>query len=121
MSDRESSAATVLGSFLLGALVGAAVALLTAPKSGRETREDLSRWAQDATEKTREKLGHLQETAEHVRQAAAEKGERARELASEAGERVREFAGEAGERVRRAYSSAKERLSKRQDEEPSDA
>ena len=36
-----------LGTFVLGAAVGAAVALLTAPRSGRETRERLKSKALD--------------------------------------------------------------------------
>jgi len=36
-----------LGTFVLGAAVGAAIALLTAPRSGRETRERLKNKALD--------------------------------------------------------------------------
>ena len=36
-----------LGTFVLGAAVGAAIALLTAPRSGRETRERLKSKALD--------------------------------------------------------------------------
>jgi len=39
-----------IGLFALGMLVGAGVALLTAPKSGRELREDLRERAQGANE-----------------------------------------------------------------------
>ena len=35
----------IVGAFLLGGLIGASVALLCAPKSGRETREDISKTA----------------------------------------------------------------------------
>jgi gas vesicle protein len=35
----------IAGAFLLGGLIGASVALLYAPKSGRETREDISKTA----------------------------------------------------------------------------
>ncbi len=35
----------IVGAFLLGGLIGATVALLYAPKSGRETREDISKAA----------------------------------------------------------------------------
>ena len=41
--DRD--ARNILAAFLLGGVIGAAVALLYAPKSGRETREDISRAA----------------------------------------------------------------------------
>jgi len=35
----------IVGAFLLGGLIGASVALLYSPKSGRETREDISKAA----------------------------------------------------------------------------
>ena len=40
--DRDSSASSVILAFLLGGLTGAAVALLYAPRSGKETRDLLS-------------------------------------------------------------------------------
>ena len=42
MSDRGSSAGTVLAAFMIGALAGAAVALLYAPATGEETRRKLA-------------------------------------------------------------------------------
>lgn len=45
------SAGTVLLSFLLGGVVGAGVALLLAPKSGRETRQRIFDLADDVREK----------------------------------------------------------------------
>lgn len=45
--DRESQAGTVIVAFVLGAVAGAAVALLWAPAAGAETRRKLG----DAVEK----------------------------------------------------------------------
>jgi len=45
----RSHPAGLLLAFLAGAVTGAAVALLTAPQSGRETRKRLKGVAQDAT------------------------------------------------------------------------
>ena len=42
---------SLLFSFLLGGLVGAGVALLFAPKSGRETREKIKELAEDVKER----------------------------------------------------------------------
>ena len=42
---RDVSAGSLLLAFLSGAAIGAVVALLTAPKSGRETRNDVADWA----------------------------------------------------------------------------
>ena len=46
MSDgRNVSGTGLVLAFLAGAAAGAVVALLTAPKSGRQSREDLADWA----------------------------------------------------------------------------
>ena len=50
MSDeRGPSGASVVLAFLAGAIAGAAVALLAAPRSGRETRDRLRAWGQSRT------------------------------------------------------------------------
>lgn len=60
-----------LGSFVLGALVGAGLALLFAPKSGAETQEDLKEQARKlraaAEERVREAQRTLEERLEVVR------------------------------------------------------
>lgn len=51
-SDYEAGlAGSWIMSFILGGLIGAAVALLVAPKSGRQTREQIKDMAQDAKER----------------------------------------------------------------------
>lgn len=60
---------TVL-SFLAGALTGAAVALLVAPKSGRETRELLSSYGDELRERCR----HLPEDAKEHAGGAVDRG-----------------------------------------------
>ncbi len=62
MADRENTGSLV-AAFLLGALLGAGVALLTAPRSGKETREELRQWAEGATAKAREKVKELYASA----------------------------------------------------------
>jgi gas vesicle protein len=42
----------IAGAFLIGGLIGAAVALLYAPKSGRETRKDIARTAKKVKKET---------------------------------------------------------------------
>jgi len=51
MADNGSSAGTVLVSFMLGAIAGAAVALLYAPATGEETRRRLSEKAREGRDK----------------------------------------------------------------------
>ena len=49
---------TVVISFLVGGLVGAGVALLMAPQSGTETRENIKDLADDAKDKIRDTYRH---------------------------------------------------------------
>jgi gas vesicle protein len=77
----------VLTAFLLGALTGAAVALLFAPATGRQTREFLG-------EKAREGRGKASEAARQTREALA----RQRETLSAAIDRGREAYREAREK-----------------------
>ena len=89
MSDRDCSSGALLGAFLLGGMVGAAIALLTAPRPGHETREKIGEWADGAREKTREKV---------------------HQFAQEAGERVRTYGRETADRIKEVTQSAKEKL-----------
>lgn len=52
--DRGFSPGTVVLAFLSGALIGAATALLLAPQSGRESREQLRGYARKAEENLRD-------------------------------------------------------------------
>ena len=51
MSTRDGSAGNVLMAFAIGAIAGAAVALLYAPASGEETRKRLAQKARDSRER----------------------------------------------------------------------
>jgi len=67
-NEREDR--NVLVNFLagmgLGALVGAAAALLLAPKSGEETREDVKRTADELREKADKVIRDLSESGEEL-------------------------------------------------------
>ena len=56
MSDdcKECGMGSVFLAFVLGAAIGGGVALLTAPRSGRETREKIREAADDARDRLRE-------------------------------------------------------------------
>ena len=61
MSDeRGSDAVGYLGWFFLGAIAGAAAALLLAPKTGQETRELLTERGGELLKKAQEKAGETQ-------------------------------------------------------------
>jgi gas vesicle protein len=85
--DESTGAGSILLAFILGAVSGAAVALLYAPGSGRETRE------------------YLGEKAREGRARAAEAAEKGREAIKQG----RETLSTAVERGREAYQQARSR------------
>lgn len=105
----EPDAGARLTYFAIGATVGAVVALLFAPKSGRELREDLADATRKGVDRARETGAQLSTRAgEYYDAAAARAGElatSAREAAQRRGERLTS-AIEAG---RQAYQEEKRR------------
>ena len=73
----DSGAGSILLAFVLGAVSGAAVALLYAPTTGREARELLS-------ERAREGRARAAEAAERGRQVVSEAIERGQEAFKQA-------------------------------------
>ena len=70
---------SILGAFVLGAAAGAAIALLTAPRSGRETRERLKGTSLDLG-KTIERLpGAIRRAGSRAVKAGQEAFEQARD------------------------------------------
>ena len=55
--DRGNALGGLVVAFLAGAAVGAAVALLTSPKSGPEMRESLANLGRDVGKKIRQAVG----------------------------------------------------------------
>lgn len=64
--DRGSSSAVVLTAFISGAALGAAAALLLAPRSGPESREILRGYAKRAEDTLRDFVGEAGETWDEV-------------------------------------------------------
>src|SRR5215217_3410273 len=93
----ESSTATKLSYLLIGGGIGAILALLFAPKSGQELREDIA----DATRKG---LDKTKETAALVGERAGEYYEVSREKASELYLSAQEKAGELAEKAKEAVA-----------------
>lgn len=80
MSRSESGAGEIMLAFLMGAIAGAAVALLFAPASGEQTREFLSEKAREGKEKATEAARQGREVLNRQREtisAAIEKGREA--------------------------------------------
>ena len=75
--ERGISSGTVLVSFLAGAALGAGLALLYAPKSGKEMRETIADLTEDAVEKIKEYAKEAQDkiknTIEDGKEAIVEK------------------------------------------------
>jgi gas vesicle protein len=83
--DDGAGTGTILLAFLLGAVSGAALALLYAPGSGRDTRRYLGERARegrdraaDAVEKGREALNQSRETMTHAIERGRESYQKAR-------------------------------------------
>jgi len=75
--DRQESCVSSLAWFLTGAVVGAAVALLYAPKSGKDTRKYLTRKAEQGKQA-------VAGTSKDVVDASREMFDRGRKLVDEA-------------------------------------
>src|SRR5258705_5801156 len=117
--DYGDNISTRLTYFLVGAGIGAVLALLFAPKSGEELRNDIADATRKGIDKSREAAQQLGTKASEVydttRQKAGEYYEGARETAGEYYEATRERAAElydtatakAGEVVTTARDAAK--------------
>ena len=88
MADRDGEFGAFVTGFVIGGLVGAAVALLFAPQSGEETRtliREKSIEIKDQVEKT------AVETREKAEQFASETREKAEKLADEAKQKAEDL------------------------------
>ncbi|MBS1818849.1 MAG: YtxH domain-containing protein [Acidobacteria bacterium] len=88
--DEGAGAGTVLLAFILGAVSGAAVALLYAPASGNETREYLGEKAREGRERAAAAAAKGREMMDQGRETLSSAIERGREAYQQA--RARENA-----------------------------
>jgi gas vesicle protein len=97
----DSDAGARIAYFAIGATLGAIAALLFAPKSGRELREDLA-------DVTRKGVDRARETGSQLSQRAGEYYESASARAGELASGVREAASRRGERFSAALEAGKQ-------------
>jgi gas vesicle protein len=96
-NDGGSGASGVILSFLVGALTGAAAAVLMAPRSGRETREMLG-----------EKWRETAEQGRHLGEQAAQKSRQALDDASGYVEKQRDVLDKRRDRLAAAVEAGKQ-------------
>jgi len=84
MARDDSGAGTVIVAFVLGAITGAAVALLVAPASGEETRRVLGDKARESADKARDLAGQGREIWNRQRDTITSAIDRGREAYQQA-------------------------------------
>lgn len=84
--SRDSGGGAVVAAFMMGALTGAALALLFAPASGEDTRDYLGQKAREGRDKARDAIEHGKDYYERQRQSLAGAVERGREAFQQARE-----------------------------------
>jgi gas vesicle protein len=84
MSDNNNSAGTVLVAFALGAVAGAAIALLYAPAPGEETRRKLAEKAREGRDKAEAMARQGREFIDRQRETVTAAVERGREAFDQA-------------------------------------
>jgi gas vesicle protein len=85
--DNNSGAGSVMLAFVVGALTGAAVALLFAPATGEETRDYLGQKAREGRDKARDAVDHGREFYQRHRETVSTALDRGREAFTQARER----------------------------------
>src|SRR5262249_20666997 len=109
MSQKDESAATDKLTFLLiGAGIGATLALLFAPKKGSELRGDIADYTKRGVDAAKQGARRLSERAGGLYETGRE---RAVDAYGHARERAVDVYGTTKERIGEAYGSAKERVS----------
>ncbi|HEX7315121.1 MAG TPA: YtxH domain-containing protein [Pyrinomonadaceae bacterium] len=105
----DASMSTQLTCFAIGATVGAVVALLFAPKSGRELRQDVADATRKGVDRARETGSQLSTRAGEYYETAASKAGELATSAREAASRRGELFSSALEAGRQAYRDEKRR------------
>jgi len=91
MESNHTSTSAVLLALLGGAVLGAGIALLYAPQSGRRTRSKIKELGEDAEEMAQEMLAKAEQEVERLKHKAQEWGTRGKDFIEE---KKRELANE---------------------------
>jgi gas vesicle protein len=112
MAERDSGLEFFAG-FVIGGLVGAAVALILAPQSGEETRAQI----RERSIELRDRAGELAvETRQRAEELSEEARKRAEDLSAETRKRVEEIIADARVRLEEAIEEGKKAATKKKDE-----
>jgi gas vesicle protein len=104
MDDSEyRDALSFITGLTVGALIGTAAALLFAPQSGRRTRRQIARTAEDLA-------GSAADTLDDVREDARDLADKAARETRRLARRARRGADRTGERIVEAVDQGRERL-----------
>jgi gas vesicle protein len=108
MGERNDDVMTGALLVVAGAILGAGVALLIAPQSGRETRRDISRYARKTGRK-------IEGVAGEVAESVADMAESVEEKAEELLEKGMDLSRESRDAVITALNEGQERLGRQRD------
>lgn len=110
-SDGKVMAGTLL--MLTGAILGAAVALLVAPQTGRETRKDIARQMKKTRRRIEGAAGEFAESVTGLVEAVEEKAEALLDQGMELAKDSRDAVLEAVEQGQERLARQRERLARR--------
>jgi gas vesicle protein len=99
MYREDQSGASFMMGIMTGAVIGAGVALLFAPRSGQETRQQLGEQYRGLAERAEQTAQNLREGAQNLRQNA-------QQLADQGRERVQRAASQLSDRLSSTAESA---------------
>jgi gas vesicle protein len=115
MADNENGAGG-FGWFLAGLGIGALVGVLYAPKSGKETREDLVAGALEARDKANQMYAQgVDQAGQYVekgKQVASEYADKAQQAAGEYVDKSKQVAGEYVDRGKEYYDKGRTQWSR---------
>jgi gas vesicle protein len=97
--DRGTSLAAVVVSFLAGAAIGSGLALLFAPKTGREVREQIKDLTEDAVDRIKDYARDAQEKIKSAYESGREVGIEKKSIISSAIEAGKEAIEKEKERL----------------------